>query len=585
MLLYHNRSFARLVCTSYGSVFFEPTTFSMALFVMLLTLAIQWMLETENEYAPQFPHHYGMHALGAVIGFAVVFRTSLAWNRYWEACSQLQFMYCKWADAFMQIYAFIAVSVAKCDGNTADGKAKKERLRNAVDSIEYYLSLMSAMAASRLSHGDNQRMECRAEDGLPWRHRIALREHLREQCEGEGDFQSAMPLLKWRRVERHSVLGEDAFPGTDETPMSELVFTLNQGQPTEEEMSILSNSSDRVSVTMYWTLHEIAKITGDVTIPPPIQSRIFQELSNGMLGFSQALKIADIPFPFPYAQLLALELLAFCLFIPVYVAFFTQSLIAGPIVSFFLFQGIWGLNEVAKELENPFGSDVNDINLVDYHSRFVDLLVEVCGAHKATVNKPSGASQFFHKRMAIKSSQLEGKEAKAQEKVEATAEKPSQVGEKGGTATPEAAVSQEAPAASIPMSSASLPAASSRSASPGGRSATSIGLQLPLGALDDERRVLEDNVLYLQKQMERHLSQISDEIRKVAGVMIAQHTPGSRTVGSEGLLDPSMIKETARLDNDPATAAHHGTGAGERSAPRPSGERPSVAPRFIHKEL
>ena len=34
-----------------------------------------------------------------------------------------------------------------------------------------------------------------------------------------------------------------------------------------------------------------------VSVPSPIFSRIYQELSNGMLGYSQAARIAMVPFP------------------------------------------------------------------------------------------------------------------------------------------------------------------------------------------------------------------------------------------------------------------------------------------------
>lgn len=80
-------------------------------------------------YAPEIQHHYGFQALAAGVTFAIVFRTQLAWNRqghiehmltvhqpsliderfgarYWEAVTQLHFMYSKFADAFQQFYAF-----------------------------------------------------------------------------------------------------------------------------------------------------------------------------------------------------------------------------------------------------------------------------------------------------------------------------------------------------------------------------------------------------------------------------------------------------------------------------------------------
>ena len=39
-----------------------------------------------------------------------------------------------------------------------------------------------------------------------------------------------------------------------------------------------------------------------------------------------------------------------------YVVVFTQSPFVGPVLCFFLFESLWCLNEVAKELENPFGA-------------------------------------------------------------------------------------------------------------------------------------------------------------------------------------------------------------------------------------
>jgi len=156
-----------------------------------------------------------------------------------------------------------------------------------------------------------------------------------------------------------------------------------------------------VNTVMFWILCDLASASKDLDTAPPIQSRMYQELSNGMLGFSNCLKIADVPFPFPYSQLLTLLLTVYACFIPVYIVCFTESLIASPILAFLLFEGIWGVNEVAKELENPFGSDDNDISLADFHARFLDVIGEVkpvegsdssAGASTPAVKKASDAS-------------------------------------------------------------------------------------------------------------------------------------------------------------------------------------------------
>eukprot|EP00439_Symbiodinium_sp_Y106_P086499 s128_g33.t1 len=188
---------------------------------------------------------------------------------------------------------------------------------------------------------------------------------------------------------------------------------------------------DTVATIMYWIIWDLADAMKDIDIAPPIQSRMYQEraaeaaerrevagswisaatlsheqverfvmlcgsgqceqeLSNGMLGFNNCLKIADVPFPLPFAQLLGMLLVAFSAFIPIYVIVFTRSPIAGPILCFLLFESLWCLNEVAKELENPFGHDSNDITLseprrpqkCDFHLNFVDSLEDISMAEQ-----------------------------------------------------------------------------------------------------------------------------------------------------------------------------------------------------------
>merc|ERR1719502_2238601 len=144
-----------------------------------------------------------------------------------------------------------------------------------------------------------------------------------------------------------------------------------------KEEGLLKKSTDRTAVVMYWLLRDLARISKDLSIAPPIQTRMYQELSNGMLGYNQCVKLADVPFPFPFAQILTVLLSFYVCFIPIYIVVFTDSMIVGPIMSFALFQGIWGLNETAKELENPFGVDTNDVTLIDFHARFMDCCEEI----------------------------------------------------------------------------------------------------------------------------------------------------------------------------------------------------------------
>jgi len=336
---------------------------------------MQYLIDQDEKYAPELPHHYSMHALGVIVGFAVVFRTNLGWNRYWEAVGQLHLMYSKWGDAFSQLLAFGAVSVERAYALKTDaGNAKAHRIEDIIEHAFRSFITMSAFAADRLTHGDTSRMEMRATTGARWADQVVKREVLRQVVDGECEI----PNLE---VPKH-IPGSPRDRTSTNLGVEDIQNTWKasyrvRALPTDQEMEVLKMSTDRTTVVMYWIIYDLAKISSDIEAAPPIQSRMYQELSNGMLGFNQCMKLADVPFPFPYAQMLTWLLCCFAAFIPVYITVFSKSMYVSTIMSFFLFEGIWGLNETAKELENPFGSDENDICLGDFHLRFVDCLDEV----------------------------------------------------------------------------------------------------------------------------------------------------------------------------------------------------------------
>ena len=64
---------------------------------------------------------------------------------------------------------------------------------------------------------------------------------------------------------------------------------------------------------------------GGVKAPPPIVSRIFQEISNGMLAYNHACKMKEVPVPFALVHFNALLLLLFNMVTPVVITCFTGN--------------------------------------------------------------------------------------------------------------------------------------------------------------------------------------------------------------------------------------------------------------------
>jgi len=101
--------------------------------------------------------------------------------------------------------------------------------------------------------------------------------------------------------------------------------------------------------------------TGLLNVPPPILSRVFQEMEKGMVEYNQVLQIMDIPFPFPYAQVSVVLLIIYFMFTPVVMCYWTNSSIFAFLFTLIAIMCMCSIELIAAELENPFGDDPNDL--------------------------------------------------------------------------------------------------------------------------------------------------------------------------------------------------------------------------------
>mmetsp|Transcript_84036 Transcript_84036/g.162167 ORF Transcript_84036/g.162167 Transcript_84036/m.162167 type:complete len:241 (+) Transcript_84036:90-812(+) len=186
MLLYSNRSHSRLVCQITGSVVFgDWRQILTGLFLAAEAAGLHYLIDTEHSLAPNIPNSYGLQTLGMVVAFAIVFRVNLAWQRYWEALTSVHCMYSKWGDAFMQFSTFCACDLAKLKSKPARAVEMDEKisaLETAYSECQKYFSILSAMAANEIHHGDEQEMDARL-NVSSWSEQIARRRetHVQEK--------------------------------------------------------------------------------------------------------------------------------------------------------------------------------------------------------------------------------------------------------------------------------------------------------------------------------------------------------------------------------------------------------------------
>lgn len=114
---------------------------------------------------------------------------------------------------------------------------------------------------------------------------------------------------------------------------------------------------------------------GVLCVPPPVLSRVYQTLSRGFVNLLNAKKIVDTCFPFPFAQLISFLLLANCFVTPLMVSCLFETAIAAAAFTFIPVFGLASLNFIGVELENPFGSDPNDLPLDHFQEEMNNCLL------------------------------------------------------------------------------------------------------------------------------------------------------------------------------------------------------------------
>jgi predicted membrane chloride channel (bestrophin family) len=110
-------------------------------------------------------------------------------------------------------------------------------------------------------------------------------------------------------------------------------------------------------------------------VGPPIVSRCIQFLGDGMIYYNHARKIMFVPFPFVHAQLSVLFIVVLIPIIPFLMVQWTGESWLGAVLTFFTVLCLAGVNEVARELENPFRNVPNELPLVTFMAQYNEALI------------------------------------------------------------------------------------------------------------------------------------------------------------------------------------------------------------------
>eukprot|EP00411_Alexandrium_monilatum_P079723 CAMPEP_0175623556 /NCGR_PEP_ID=MMETSP0096-20121207/69491_1 /TAXON_ID=311494 /ORGANISM="Alexandrium monilatum, Strain CCMP3105" /LENGTH=811 /DNA_ID=CAMNT_0016928819 /DNA_START=1 /DNA_END=2432 /DNA_ORIENTATION=+ len=165
-----------------------------------------------------------------------------------------------------------------------------------------------------------------------------------------------------------------------------------QGMESDALWDVEATDS-KVELILQWIQSLIvdAHEAGIVNIAPPILSRIYHNLGNMLSAFYGATRLIEVPYPFPYMQTTDLLLIVHCSITPVVMCSFTKHYIWAGIFTFLIELILLCLNMTAVELEDPFGEDLNDLNLHDMQEElnkrlFMLLNPEMCDVPTFSTN-------------------------------------------------------------------------------------------------------------------------------------------------------------------------------------------------------
>lgn len=154
------------------------------------------------------------------------------------------------------------------------------------------------------------------------------------------------------------------------SPIKDIPFEILDNTGIDpESLEFLEESSDKVEVLLQWIQRStiVNMQSGVLPIPPPVMSRAFQEISRGIVNLQNARKIADFPFPFPYAQTSIVMLLIHWITCPLLASMLLDSYLASAL-SFIVVFFLWCINFIALQLEFPFGNGENDLPMQQFQT-------------------------------------------------------------------------------------------------------------------------------------------------------------------------------------------------------------------------
>lgn len=331
-------------------------------------------------------HPYPFQLYAFIVGFLIVFRTNFAYQRYWEGRSTIAQMDGKLLDGACMAITFDATgdsSTPLLDGiksrpsfTQKPTKANCPSHEQFFEEITHLFSLMHALALQHLRQ-DSDLANLKG-FSLLGRRVTALPDAPRNS----GQDPEIRRLHSSSSMKKH--ISGDARTEIYKRQTFQVIGGISAGEiaalKSDAEGKLIPTGA-RVAMVEGWIMRRlIARQKHESSdmgqTSPPILSRLYQVVSDGALGFSQASKITDTPFPFPYQNLIQLFLWVYGLIVPFVMNAWLRNAYLRAVLTFLATWSYFAMHEVGSNLEDPYlPYDPNELALTtiqhDFNSKLL----------------------------------------------------------------------------------------------------------------------------------------------------------------------------------------------------------------------
>lgn len=196
-----------------------------------------------------------------------------------------------------------------------------------------------------------------------------------EEKQGEvEDFQHL--LIRLISLLFATCMSEISLDEDDEAP-DDMMQVIDLTGIDRQSLDHLECAPSRCEVIVQWITRLMIQAlrAGVLDVPPPILNRSTMDLAMAIVDIYRVRKIKEVPFPFPYSQMVLLMLSVYTLVTPVIASQLIDSSIMATLATFCVTTAFWSLYQIADEIDQPFGTDPNDLPMQRIQTDFNDSLL------------------------------------------------------------------------------------------------------------------------------------------------------------------------------------------------------------------